>query len=152
MMRTSAGGGRMGGPITQPRSLRTVQVQDSPSTKLVPGPISAHIHETTGQRRRVHGMMTEGRPPVPKPAEFHGTPKGFWDQQVSSRGIGKDSTEVDGRENPVTLQLEQHHHVRVGERFVAAIVADASGQLLDDHAQLLGVVSHSVVSGTHHDR
>ncbi len=60
--------------------------------------------------------------------------------------------EVDGRENPVALQLEQHHHVRVGERLVASIVADASGQLLDDHAQLLGLVSHSVVSGTHHDR
>ena len=124
MMRTSGGGGRMGGPITQPRSLRPVQVQDSPSTKLVPGPVSARInHETTGQRR-VHGLMTEGRPPVPPPAESYGTPKGFWDQQVSSRGIGKDSTQVDGREKVTHMYHQVQNEVKMLRRREGAMASE----------------------------
>ena len=58
------------------------------------------------------------------PAEFHGTPKGFWDQQVSSRGIGKDSTEVDGREKVTHMYHQVQNEVKMLRRREGAMASE----------------------------
>jgi hypothetical protein len=73
-----------GGAPPQRHPVRPVQVAESAQHVRVPGPLG-----------RQHGALAE--PQLDESGNF-GTPRGFWDEQISSRSYGQHSVDPGGRE------------------------------------------------------
>ena len=139
-------GMRASNSSAQRHALRRAHVAESSQHQRVPGPL--------GREPRQHGLASavprafrasRNVPEPDAPGDESVTPRGFWDQQVSSRVYGKHSTDPVGREQVTRCYFEVKTEVRnllqregtaAGEVTVQAADVAAEAQAIEERRRI----------------